>query len=331
MRRRELLAILGAATVELQNVSVAQNRDQVRRIGVLSGIAPNDPDVTLRVQAFREGLQKHGWTEGRDIRVDYRWSAGDVTRMQTFAEELVGMQPEVIVAQSTPTVIALLRTTRTIPVVFVNVADPIGSGLVTTLARPEANVTGFTNFEPGMGQKWLELLKEVAPQTERVCLIFNPSTTPSRGAPFLRVIQAAAPVIGVTLVVSPVANTDEIDRAITAFAREPNGSLLPLPDTFMSTYREQIIALTARHRLPAIYPFRYFATSGGLMSYGVETVEIYRRSASYVDRILRGAKPSDLPVQAPNKFEFVINLKTATALGITAAPLLLARADEIIE
>jgi putative tryptophan/tyrosine transport system substrate-binding protein len=331
MRRREFIALLGGAAIARPCIVVAQSTGKVRRIGVLSGISASDPDVPLRVTAFREGLQQHGWTEGQGIQTEYRWAAGDIKRMQAFAEELVELRPEIVVAQSTPAVAALLKATRTIPIVFVNVADPIGSGFVGSLAKPGANVTGFTNFEPTMGEKWLELLKEVSPQMTRVCLIFNPNTTPSRGAFFLRLIEAAAPKFAVRPVVSPVNAPGEIEGALTDFAREPGGGLIPLPDTFMSAHRQAIIALAVRHRLPAIYPFRYFATDGGLMSYGVETVDIYRRSASYVDRILRGAKPNDLPVQAPTKFEFVINQKTAAALGIAIPPLLLARADEVIE
>jgi putative tryptophan/tyrosine transport system substrate-binding protein len=331
MRRRDFLTLVGGTTFALSRIAVAQSTDKIRRIGVLSGISANDPDVPLRVAAFREGLRERGWTEGQTIKVEYRWSAGDLKRMQSFAEELVELRPEIIVAQSTPAVISLLKASRTVPIVFVNVADPIGSGLVNSLAKPGANVTGFTNFEPTMGEKWLELLKEVSPRLTRVCLMFNPNTTPSRGAFFLRLIESAAPTFSVQPIVSPVTEPHEIERVLAAFAQEPDGGLIPLPDTFMSAHRRQVIALAAQHRLPAVYPFRYFAIYGGLMSYGVETVDIYRRSAAYVDRILRGAKPADLPVQAPTKFEFVINQKTAAALGITIPTSLLARAEEVIE
>ena len=331
MKRREFIALLCAMPITWYSQAAAQSADRSRRIGVLSGISPSDPDVPLRVNAFREGLQKHGWNEGRGLQIEYRWSGGDLNRMQAFAEELIQMRPDVVVAQSTPAVAAIQRITRTLPIVFVNVADPVGSAIVSSLAKPGTNATGFTNFEPTMGEKWMEFLKEVAPHTTRLCLIFNPNTTPSRGAFFLRLIEAAAPAFAVEPVVSPVSDPADIERVLADFARQPNGAVIALPDTFMSAHRQRLILLAAQHRLPAIYPFRYFATDGGLMSYGVETVDIYRRSASYVDRILRGAKPDELPVQAPTKFEFVINLKAAAALGVAIPPSLAARADELIE
>jgi putative ABC transport system substrate-binding protein len=251
--------------------------------------------------------------------------------MQDFAEELVGTHPDVLVAQSTPVVDAFRRATTTIPIVFVNVADPVGSGFVQSLAKPGGNITGLTNFEPSMGGKWLEILKEVAPNITLVGLMFNPATTPGGGAYFLRLIEDAAPNFALEPVTTIVHDRRGIERACVELGAQPDTGLVALPDTFMSANRDQIIALAAQHKLPAIYPFRYFTTDGGLIAYGVETVDIYRRSASYVDRILRGARPNELPVQAPTKFELVINLKTASALGLTLPPTLLARADEVIE
>jgi len=330
MRRREFIALLGG-TAGWPLAALAQQAERVRRIGVLSGIAATDPDVPLRVAALRDGLRDLGWTNERTLRIDYRWSAGDVQRMQNFAKQLVETQPDVLVAQSTPVVEALRRTTAAIPIVFVNVADPVGSGFVQSLAKPGGNITGLTNFEPSMGGKWLEILKEVAPYMTRVGLMFNPATTPGAGTYFLRLIEDAAPKFAIEPVTMMVRDPREIETAFAELGAHPNTGLIAVPDTFMSSNRQHVIGLAAKHRLPAIYPFRYFATDGGLIAYGVETVDIYRRSASYVDRILRGDKPADLPVQAPTKFELVINTKTAAALDLTIPPTLLARADEVIE
>ncbi len=329
MSCRDIITLLSGAVFGWPASAKSQKSDGTRRIGVLSGIAANDPDVPLRVSAFSQGLNELGWIEGRNVVVEYRWAAGDLNRMGVFAKELVDFQSDVIVAQSTPSVAALRRETKTMPIVFVNVADPVGSGMVASLARPGGNVTGFTNFEPAMGSKWLQLLKEAAPAVDRVAALFNPRTTPY--AVFLGAVQAAAPTFGIRLIATPVQSTKELEIALEDLATQPNAGIVALPDTFLSAHRELLIGLAARHRLPAIYPFRYFATSGGLLSYGVETVRVYRKAASYVDRILRGVNPIDLPVQAPTAFELVINLKTAKTLGLTVSPITLARADEVIE
>ena len=283
----------------------------------------------MRVKAFEAGLRELGWTEGRNIRLEYRWAPRDASLLRSQATELVGLAPDVILATSTP-VVAALRQGNPLPIVFVQVTDPIGGGFVPNLARPGGYLTGFTSFEFTIGSKWLEALKHVAPAVQRVALIFNPDT-----APFAQLFwqPVERPLLPLTLSRSkrPSATLGEIEHAIETFAREANGGLMVLPDVSTTNYRDLIIALAARHRLPAVYPFRYFAASGGLMSYGSDLADVYRRAASYVDRILKGAAPGDLPVQAPVKFELVINLKTANALGLTVPPLWLGRADEVIE
>ncbi len=295
MKRRDFITLLGgAATWPL--AARAQQPDRVRRIGALIGAAENDPEAPRRVGEFRQALAKLGWSEGRNVVIDFRWGAGDPNRMRAQAKELIGLTPDVIVAESTPAAMALRQETAAVPIVFVQVANPIGSGLVASLARPGANLTGFTNFEPTIGGKWLELLKEIAPGVTRAVAIFNPET---HSGQYWQSLEAAAPSA--------------------------------MPDSFTLTHRELIVTLTARHRLPAIYPFRVFTESGGLLSYGVDQVEFYRRAASYVDRILKGEKPADLPVQAPTKFELIVNLKTAKALGLDVPWILEQRADEVIE
>jgi putative ABC transport system substrate-binding protein len=269
-----------------------------------------------------------GWTEGRNLRLEYRWAAGDAALLRKQATELVGLAPDLILATSTP-VLAALRQENPLPIVFVQVTDPIGGGFVPNLARPGGSLTGFTSFEFTIGSKWLEALKHVAPAVTRVALIFNPDTAPFAHM-FWQPVEDAAPSFDVEPMQAPVRDVGEIERTVAAFARQ-NGGLMVLPDVSTTNHRDLIIALAARHRLPAVYPYRYFATSGGLMSYGSDLADVYRRAASYVDRILKGAIPGDLPVQAPAKFEFVINLKTANALGLTVPPLWLGRADEVIE
>jgi putative ABC transport system substrate-binding protein len=295
---------------------------------VLLAMAPDDPEAQLRVKAFEAGLRELGWTEGRNLRLEYRWAAGDAALLRKQATELVGLAPDLILATSTP-VLAALRQENPLPIVFVQVTDPIGSGFVPNLARPGGSLTGFTSFEFTIGSKWLEALKHVAPAVTRVALIFNPDTAPFAHM-FWQPVEDAAPSFDVEPMQAPVRDVGEIERTVAAFARQ-NGGLMVLPDVSTTNHRDLIIALAARHRLPAVYPYRYFATSGGLMSYGSDLADVYRRAASYVDRILKGAIPGDLPVQAPAKFEFVINLKTANALGLTVPPLWLGRADEVIE
>jgi putative ABC transport system substrate-binding protein len=289
-----------------------------------------EPEAQTRVSAFLQGLRETGWTDGRNVRIDYRWAAGDVDRTHKYAAELVALAPDVILATGTPVTAAVLQQTRTIPVVFVDVGDPVGSGLVASFARPGGNATGFNNLPLSIASKWLELLKEIAPRTQRVAYLFNPATAPFVRA-FLSPLNAAAPSIGVEVVASPVDDASAIDRLIAALARDLNGGLIVLPSTFVLTHRDLIIALAAQHRLPAMYAFRGYTKSGGLSSYGSVPTDGYHRAAAYIDRILRGDKPADLPVQAPVKFELVINVKTAKAMGLIIPESVLLRADEVIE
>jgi len=331
MRRRQFIALVGGAITALPFAARAQQSNQTRRIGVLMGPAETDPEGQSEITAFRRGLQSLGWTGGRDVRIAYRWAGGDTDRMQAFAKELIALQPDAILATTSPVVAALLRESRTVPIVFVRVADPVDSGLVSNLARPGGNVTGFAFFEPSLLSKWLGLLKEIAPGIARVTAMFNPATAPGGGLHFLRLAEAASSSIAVELKAGPVHDVAEIERVIAALAQAPAGGLMPLPDIFLTVHRELIIELTMRYRVPTIYQYRYFATGGGLVSYGPDVVDQYLRAASYVDRILKGDKPADLPVQAPTKYELVINLKTAKALGLTIPESFLIRADEVIE
>jgi putative ABC transport system substrate-binding protein len=329
MRRREFVILLGGSAAAAWPLAAhAQQSNRLRVVGVLLAMAPDDPEAQLRVKAFEAGLRELGWTEGRNLRLEYRWAAGDAALLRKQATELVGLAPDLILATSTP-VLAALRQENPLPIVFVQVTDPIGSGFVPNLARPGGSLTGFTSFEFTIGSKWLEALKHVAPAVTRVALIFNPDTAPFAHM-FWQPVEDAAPSFDVEPMQAPVRDVGEIERTVAAFARQ-NGGLMVLPDVSTTNHRDLIIALAARHRLPAVYPYRYFATSGGLMSYGSDLADVYRRAASYVDRILKGAIPGDLPVQAPAKLEFVINLKTANALGLTVPPLWLGRADEVIE
>jgi putative tryptophan/tyrosine transport system substrate-binding protein len=327
--RRKFITMLGGAAA-LPLAARAQQGERMRRVGVLMQLAPNDPDAQPRVLAFQRGLQELGWTDGRNVRIDYRWALGDVALMRAQAAELVSLKPDVIVGASTPVVVALRAESRAIPILFVQVFDPVVAGFVTSLARPGANLTGITNFEFTMGGKWLEILKEISPQLTRVAVLYNPKTAPYAGL-LLRSIAVAAPSFAVDPTDNPVQDVAEAERAIDALAQKSNGGLLVLPDVSNLVHRDRIIARTAKHRLPAVYPFRFFAISGGLVSYGTDAVDVHRQVASYVDRVLRGTKPEDLPVQAPAKFELVINLKTAKALGLNVPLPLLARADEVIE
>jgi putative tryptophan/tyrosine transport system substrate-binding protein len=332
MKRREFIALAGAAATSLPLMARGQPADQRRRIGVLMGIS-DDAEGQSRISALRQTLHGLGWEEGRDIIIDVRWAAGDVQRAQSYATELIDLAPTVIVANSALAVSALRQATNVIPIVFVQLNDPVGQGFVASLARPGANITGFLNFEPAMAGKWLEILKEVMPTLSRVAVIYNQATAArgSGGGIHMPLLEAVAPALRISL--SPLAARDasDIERLIGEFARTPGGGIIVLPDVFNTVNRETIIAAAARGRLPAIYPYRYYISSGGLISYGLEITDLYRRAASYIDRILKGAKLGDLPVQAPTKFELIINLKTAKALGLTVPPTLLAQADEVIE
>jgi putative ABC transport system substrate-binding protein len=329
MRRREFIGLLGGAAA-WPLAARAQQLDVVRRIGVLTGFAESDREGQAFVAAFREGLQKLGWVEGRNIRIDYRWAALDTDLMQRFAKELVALQPDLILTQSTPAAAAMLQQTHTIPIVFAIVADPIGSGFVASFPQPGGNITGFVTMEPTMAGKWLELLKEIAPRVARVAMLFNPATAPYAEY-WLNPFKAAAASFAVQAIVAPVHDKSELESVVVAQAREPNGGLIVMPDTFTTGHRSEITSLAARYRLPAVYPYRVFAEFGGLLSYGDDLTDNFRRAASYADRILKGAKPSELPVQAPVKFELVINLKTAKALGLDVPAQLQQRADEVIE
>jgi len=309
----------------------AQHGARVRRIGVLMAYAESDPEVQARVAAFRDGLQKLGWTEGRNIRINHLWAAIDAESRQRFAKELVALQPDLIVTDSTPTTAALQQQTRTIPIIFTNISDPIGSGFVASFPQPGGNITGFINLEASLGGKWLELLKEIAPRVTRIAFVFNRATAPGSGSYFLGPFMAAAASFGVEAIAAPVHDTSELESVVAAQAAAPNGGIIAMPDVFLTVHRAEIISLAARYRLPAVYSNRFFTELGGLLSYGHDRLDNYRRAASYADRILKGAKPSELPVQAPVKFELVINLKTAKALGLDVPLHLQQRADEVIE
>jgi putative ABC transport system substrate-binding protein len=330
MRRREFITMLGGAAVAWPFAAGAQQLEVVRRIGVLMGFAESDREGQTFVAAFREGLQKLGWVEGRNIRIDYRWTALDKELIQRFAKELVALQPDLILTQSTPATAELLRQTRTIPIVFALVADPIGSGFVASFPRPGGNITGFVTMEPTVAGKWLELLKETAPRVTRVAMLFNPATAPYAEY-WLNPFKAAAASVAVQAIVAPVHGTSELESVVAAQAHEPNGGLIVMPDTFTTEHRSEITSLAARYRLPAVYPYRVFAESGGLLSYGDDLTDNFRRAASYVDRILKGEKPAELPVQAPVKFDLSINLRAARALGIAISPSMIARADQVLD
>jgi putative ABC transport system substrate-binding protein len=327
MRRREFIALIGGSAIA-PLMARAQQPERMRRIGVIMGFAEDDPESQARLMAFAQGLQELGWTVGRNVRIDTRWGAGDAERYRRYAAELVALAPDVILANGSPALAPLQQVTRSVPIVFVNVADPVGGGFVASLARPGGNATGFTLFEYSTAGKWLELLKEIAPRVTRAAVIRDP-TLPAIIGQFAA-IQGAAGSFGVELSPIDMRDPGEIERAVTAFARASNGGLI-VTSAGSAVRRRLIITLAARYRLPAVYPFRYHVTSGGLISYGPDIVDQYRRAANYVDRILKGEKPSELPVQAPTKYELVINLKTAKALGLDVPPSLLARADEVIE
>jgi putative tryptophan/tyrosine transport system substrate-binding protein len=328
MKRRTFIAGLGSAAA-WPVVVRAQQGDRVRRIGVLMGFDENDPAAKSQLSAFTQALADLGWTDGRNMRMDLRWAGGDTNRMQALAQELVSLQPDIILATTTPATAAVQRETRTIPIVFASVGDPVGSGIVARLDRPSGNITGFANYEPPLGGKWLELLSEIAPGLKRVAIMFNPDTSPA--SVYIPSVETAARLLKIVPIIAPVHGDAEIETAINALGGEPRGGLIVMPDVFNDTHRALIISAAAQNNVPAVYFLSAYARDGGLLSYGVDQLDHWRRAASYFDRILRGAKPGDLPVQFPVKYEMAVNLKTAKALGLNVPQSILLRADEVIE
>ena len=326
MRRREFIAGLGAAAMPV--TARAQQVGRIRRIAVLVGFAETDPESRSHFAALRQAFEQMGWKEGVNLRIDVRFGAGDPQRIQFAAKELLDMAPDVVIADSTPAALAMKGITQTKPIIFIQAGNPVGSGLVASLSRPGGNLTGFTNYIPSMGGKCLELLKEIAPRVERAAALFNPKTHTGQ---YWSVLEAAARVANVSFSKAGVEDSAALTRAVEEMASRTGGGLLIMPDAFTMSHRVEIVALAERHRVPAIYPYRVFAADGGLISYGMDRSRVYRDAASYADRILRGEKPSDLPVQAPSKLELVINLKTAKALGLDVPAILQQRADEVIE
>ena len=330
MKRRDVIAMLGGSAIAVPVAARAQQPTVVRRLGVLLNLSENDLEAQRLVTVFREGLAQLGWSDGRNLRIDFRWTGGDVGRARAFAKELVELLPDIVVGYATPSVVALQQETRSIPIVFLSVTDPVGQGIVASLAHPGSNITGFQVFEISLGTKWMEALKQIAPNLKRVTTIFNPRTAPYYPL-YLRAIEEAASSFAVGPLAVEVHDDAEIERAISDIGREPDGGLIVMPDSFNMVHRRATIALADRYRVPAVYYFSLFATDGGLISYGPDEADMFRRAAGYVDRILKGAKPADLPVQQPTNFRMIINLKTAKALGLTVPQSLLARADEVIE
>jgi putative tryptophan/tyrosine transport system substrate-binding protein len=330
MRRREFLGVLGGAATTWPVAARAQQTERVRRIGALLGISASDPEAPPRVAAFLSGLHDLGWDDGRNIKIELRFGGSEANSMRAYAKELVSLAPDVILAQSNLALATLLQETRTIPIIFTVIGDPVGSGFIKSLARPDGNATGFTSFEPSLAGKWVAFLKEIAPHLKRAAVILHQET--KANVEFLRAVEAASASSGITITAAGVHDAAEIELSVASFARQSgDGGLIVFPNPITNGHRELIIKLAANHSLPAMYAFRYFATGGGLMSYGVNAVDLYKRAAVYVDRVLRGAKPADLPVQQPTKFELVLNLKTAKSLGLYVPPALLATADEVIE
>jgi putative ABC transport system substrate-binding protein len=330
MRRREFIAFLGSATATWPLAARAQRPAGMRRVGVLINLSEDDLEAQRLLTAFREELARLGWVDGRNLRIDYRWASGDIARIRTLAKELVQLSPDIMVGYATPSVVTLRQETDSIPIVFLSVTDPVGQGLVESLAHPGGNITGFAVFEFSLGAKWLEALRQIAPNLKRVTTIFNPKTAPYYPL-YLRAIEKAASSMNVEAIAIEIHDEAEIERTINALGREPNGGLIAMPDSFNMTHRQTIIASAGQYRLPAMYYFPLFASDGGLISYGPDETDMFRRTAGYVDRILKGAKAGDLPVQQPTSFRLVINLKTAKTLGITVPAGLLAGADEVIE
>jgi len=331
MRRREFITVVGGGAVTWPRNLMAQQPDRVRRIGVLMELAANDLQARSNVAALQRGLRRLGWLEGTNLGIEYRWAPDDPVLVWKFAKELVELRPDVIVAHSSPVVTTLLGETRNIPIVFVSIADPIGEGFVASFARPRGNVTGFTNFESSMTGKWVELLKDIAPDLTRVAFLFNPQTAAGGGSYFLRPIDAAVSTLKVKSVMALVHDDDEIKAAFASLAREPGAGAVLLPDIFTTAHHQLVIALAKDYRVPTVYSYRFMVERGGLISYGVDIDNLFERAATYVDLILKGAKPAELPVQAPTKFELVINQKTAKALGLTVPDTLIARAEDVIE
>ncbi len=329
MKRRDFITLLGGAAAAWPLVAPARQAERMRRIGVLMGYPEGDPQAQANVTALLRGLQDLGWIEGRNVQIDYRWAGGDPDKARTFASELIAMMPDVMVPSTNQVTRILQQETRTIPIVFAFVGDPVGSGFAASLARPGKNITGFANFENSIGGKWVELLKEIAPRAERVGFVFNPDAAPNVG--FFHAAEAAAPSLGIKLAALAVRDATDIEQGITAFASEPDGGLVVAPHAVTLGNRELVIELAVRNRLPALYSDRYFAESGGLVSFGNNTADLFRRAATYIDLILKGANPADLPVQLPTKFELIVNLKSAKTLGLTLSESFLTRADEVIE
>jgi putative tryptophan/tyrosine transport system substrate-binding protein len=330
MRRRDFVKVIAGSATIWPLTARAQQSERIRRIGVLMSSAETDVWGQRSVATFLEALEQIGWLQGRNLQIEYRWGSADHDRIQRQATELVELNPDAILGQATPAISALKRATRTIPIVFVNVSDPIGSGFIESLTRPTGNITGFSNFEPTMGGKWVELLKEIAPGLRRIALMSNPETSPQAKA-YVPAIEAATSSLGLQSIAAPVHDGTEIERAIAAIGREPGGGLVLPSDVFTFTNRELIVRLADQYRVPAVYSFREFAESGGLMSYGVDLVVQFRQAAQYINRILKGEQPGELPVQGPTKFQLILNVKTAKGQGLSIPDKLLARADEVIE
>jgi putative tryptophan/tyrosine transport system substrate-binding protein len=330
MQRREFITLIGSTVAGWPLVSRAQQSDRARRIGALMSFAESDPEGQARLAAFGESLRGLGWIEGRNISIETRWAKGSTESIQRFAKELVALKLDVILSATTPTTASLRQQTLIIPIVFANVSDPVGSGFVASLSRPGGNTTGFINLEAAMAGKWLELLKEIAPQTSEAAFVFNPTTAPYAEY-YLNPFKTAGRSLGVEAIATPVSSSSGLESVIAGQAKDHKGGLIVMPDSFTTAHSSEIVSLADRYRVPAIYPYRFFAKLGGLVSYGNDQLDNFRRAAAYVDRILKGARPSELPVQVPVKFELVINLKTAKALGLAVPPSLLARADDVIE
>jgi putative tryptophan/tyrosine transport system substrate-binding protein len=335
MRRRQFVTLLGGAALAPAGLwlrpLMAQQADRVRRVGVLMPSTETDAQAQAEVRVFRDEFQKLGWTDGKNVRIELRWAGGEMSQIRTHGKELVALQPDVIVGRSTPVTTALMQESRTIPIVFLNVSDPVGSGIAASMARPGGNATGFTNVEASLGGKWVEVLKEINPRIARVAALFGARTSPEGGAFYLRLIENAARSIAVETIAAPVQETADIERTVERLAREPNVGMIVMPDVTTTSRYQLIVSLAARHGVPAIYSYRHIVAGGGLASYGLDVTDAYRQAARYADRILRGEKPSELPVQGPVKFELAINLKTAKSLGLEPPPMLLGRADDVID
>jgi putative ABC transport system substrate-binding protein len=329
MRRRDFISLLGGAAAGLPSAVRAQQTGRISRVAVLMGLVEGDLEGRRYIEAFVRRLQELGWSADRNVQIEYRWGGANRDRIQSYAAELVALKPDVILAQTSLVVAPLRQLTQTIPIVFMQINDPVESGIVASMARPGGNITGFTSFELTVGGKWLQTLKEISPNISRAAVILNPVQSPQIA--ILHAIEAVATPAGVSLTVIGTQDIDEIERVVRAFAHESNGGLIVLPNPTTNRNRKAIAALAIRHRLPAIYAYRYFVTDGGLMSYGIDPAELYRRAAGYVDRIFKGEKPGDLPVQAPTKYDLAINLKSAKAIGLTISESFLLRADEVIE